>query len=150
MRTRETITGVILAGGKSRRMRGDKALLTFEGEALISRIARTMKGVFSQVLLISNSGTYRFLGLPVFADLYRDSGPLAGIHSGLLHARTSAIFVVACDMPYVFQELIEYIVDFESNADVKIPMIDRTLHPLCGLYSRRCLPTVEESRRSGR
>ena len=148
MRCRKDITGIILAGGKSERMGNDKALLTVDGEAFLVRIARTMRSVFSQVYIISSNGRYRFLNLPVFDDFYRGCGPLAGIHSGLLHSSTWASFIIACDTPFVSRDLIEYIVEFESPAAVKLPATNGTLHPLCGLYMRRSFAIIEESLRT--
>jgi molybdopterin-guanine dinucleotide biosynthesis protein A len=145
MKLRRDITGVILAGGKSQRMGVDKALLTLDGEALLVRIARTMRSLFEQVYIISTNNRYRFLHLPMFNDFFRGCGPLAGIHSGLLHSKTTASFIVACDTPFVSRDLIEYIVEFESQADVKVPATNGVLHPLCGLYFRRCLPALEQS-----
>jgi len=145
MKLRRDITGVILAGGKSQRMGVDKALLTLDGEALLVRIARTMRSLFEQVYIISANNRYRFLHLPMFDDFFRGCGPLAGIHSGLLHSKTTASFIVACDTPFVSRDLIEYIVEFESQADVKVPATNGVLHPLCGLYFRRCLPALEQS-----
>jgi len=123
----------------------DKALLTLDGEALLVRIARTMRSLFEQVYIISANNRYRFFHLPMFDDFFRGCGPLAGIHSGLLHSKTTASFIVACDTPFVSRDLIEYIVEFESQADVKVPATKGVLHPLCGLYFRRCLPAIEQS-----
>ena len=148
MRYRTDITGIILAGGKSERMGKDKALLTVDGETFLTRIARTMRSVFNQVYIISSNGRYRFLNLPVFDDFYRGCGPLAGIHSGLLRSSTWASFMIACDIPFVSPDLIEYIVEYESRADVKVTSTEGKLHPLCGLYLRRCLPTVEQNLRT--
>ncbi|MEK6572229.1 MAG: molybdenum cofactor guanylyltransferase [Bacteroidota bacterium] len=144
------ITGVILAGGKSRRIGKDKAFLTVDGETFLTRITRTMRSVFEQIYIISNDGSYRFFSLPVFKDLYQGCGPLAGIHAGLLHSRTQASFVVPCDTPFISEELIEYIISFGGHADVVVPMTEEKLHPLCGLYSRRCLSVIEESLRNRR
>jgi molybdopterin-guanine dinucleotide biosynthesis protein A len=149
MSVRRDITGIILAGGKSQRMGVDKALLTLDGEALLVRIARTMRSLFEQVYIISANNRYRFLHLPMFDDFFRGCGPLAGIHSGLLHSKTRRSFIAACDTPFVSLDLIEYIVEFESQADVKVPATNGILHPLCGLYSRRCIPRLEWSLRSG-
>jgi len=150
MNFHKDITGIILAGGKSQRIGKDKALLTVEGEAFLTRIARTMRSVFNKVFIISNNGSYRFLDLPVYKDVYEGCGPLAGIHSGLLHSKTPACFVVACDTPFVSKEFIEYIISFEFQAEAKIASTENKLHPLCGLYSRTCLPIIEESLREGK
>ena len=144
------ITGVILAGGKSRRLGRDKAFLTVDGEAFVTRIARTMRRVFSRILVIGNVDNYRFLNLPFFADIYRECGPLGGIHSGLLHSKTRSSFVVACDTPFITAELIEHIIGSLDHADVVIPSTKKGVHPLCGLYTRRCIPVIEENLRNGK
>ncbi len=81
------ITGIILAGGKSKRMGINKALLKIGDKTIIERTAGLMQGLFNRVLLITNSpNEYMFLGLEIYEDIYKNIGPLAGIHSGLVYS----------------------------------------------------------------
>jgi molybdopterin-guanine dinucleotide biosynthesis protein A len=145
------ITGVILAGGKSSRMGTDKALLKLDGRPFVAHVASALQAVFDQVFLVANdASTYGFLKLETFGDVYRDCGPLGGIHSALVHADGGDVFVSACDTPFITRDLVKYIVEFQSGASAKIPSLNQQLHPLCGLYTQNCLPMIAkrlESRR---
>lgn len=137
------MTGVILAGGKSSRMGEDKALITINGKTFIERVASEMKLVFERVILIARTKpSYNFLGLQSFDDIYSDCGPLGGIHSGLVRSGAAAIFVTACDTPFITHDLIRHIALFPSNTPAKIPSFDGRHHPLCGVYDRGCLTQV--------
>jgi FdhD protein len=139
------VTGVILAGGASRRMGCDKSLLPLAGARFIERIFRQMSALFDEVLIVTNSPDL-YDGLPCrkVPDLYPQKGSLAGIHSGLSHARTDKIFVVACDMPFLSAEVIRRLCERGGEGEVIIPRSERGVEPLHALYNTRCLPAVEE------
>jgi molybdopterin-guanine dinucleotide biosynthesis protein A len=142
---KNSLTGVILAGGKSSRMGSNKALLKLHGRPFVEHIALTMQAEFDRVFLVaSDPSPYLFLGLEIFADVYKDCGPLGGIHSGLVHADGSAVFVCACDTPLVSRELVRYIADAPSASPVCIPSFNQQLHPLCGRYGRECISLLTE------
>jgi molybdopterin-guanine dinucleotide biosynthesis protein A len=146
---RKDTTGVILAGGKSSRMWIDKALLVWKRKPLIGHVAGTLREVFPEVVVISDRAkAHGFLGLSVFPDIHKDCGPLGGVYAAFAYSQAPTIFVVLCDAPFISRELIEYVVGFKCNGDVKIPSSEGVLHPLCGVYSRRCFPDIEESLRS--
>jgi FdhD protein len=139
------VTGVILAGGESRRMGCDKSLLPIAGARFIERIYRQMAALFDEVIIVTNSpGLYEELPCRKVPDLYPVKGSLAGIHSGLSHARSDRIFVVACDMPFLSAEVIRRLCARSEAADVIIPRSERGVEPLHALYDTRCLPAVEE------
>ena len=139
------VTGVILAGGESRRMGSDKSLLPLDGGRFIDHAYRTLAALFDEVLIVTNSPDL-YAGLPCrkVPDLYPVKGSLAGIHSGISHARTEKIFVVACDMPFLSAEVIRRLCAGGEAADVVIPRSERGVEPLHALYDTRCLPAVED------
>lgn len=137
------ITGVILAGGKSSRMGRDKALLEFHGKPLIQHGIETMKDVFDRVILIAHDqNRYKFLELEVFEDIYKACGPLGGIHSAFFHTLSDKLFIIGCDTPNVSSQLIRHISEFRSSAIAKVPFAEGRLHPLMGMYQRKCLPIL--------
>jgi molybdopterin-guanine dinucleotide biosynthesis protein A len=143
-------SAVILAGGKSRRMGHNKALLDFGGEKLIQRVHRILKGAFDEVLIsASNTETYEFLGSSVIPDIYDEGGSLAGIHASLLRSQSESCFFAACDMPFVSVELVRYLSRFADDYDLVIPMSRNGLEPLHAFYSRSCLPLIEEQLEAG-
>lgn len=138
------VTGVILAGGESRRMGCDKSLLPLDGARFIERIHRQMAALFDEVIVVTNSpGLYEGLACRKVPDLYPLKGSLTGIHSGLCHARSDKAFVVACDMPFLSAEVIRRLCARGEAGDVVIPRSERGAEPLHALYDKRCLPAVE-------
>ena len=145
------VTGVILAGGASSRMRSNKALLPVVGGRFIEVIHRQMRALFQNVMLVTNTPEqYAFLGSPMVADRFPGRGPLAGIHAALQQSPTSRIMVVACDMPYLNEALIRHLATLSSTADVVIPESDSGLEPLHALYATSCLPAIEAALSTGR
>jgi molybdopterin-guanine dinucleotide biosynthesis protein A len=140
---KSTLTGVILAGGKSSRMGSDKALLQLDGRPFVERIAQTLRAEFDRVILVANNhSAYSFLGLEIVGDVYQDCGPLGGIHSGLVHVDGADVFVCACDTPLVSRELVNHIAVSQSTALVCVPSFHQRLHPLCGRYKQECIPLL--------
>ena len=140
----DDITGVILAGGRSSRFGSNKALVRIDGVPLIQRTADLLSSLFPQCLLVTNTpAEYEFLSLPVTHDRFQGFGPLAGIHAALLQISTPRAFVVACDMPNLSPELIQYMCSISEEAyDVIIPWLERGQEPLFGIYRKSCLAVI--------
>jgi molybdopterin-guanine dinucleotide biosynthesis protein A len=139
------ISGIILAGGKNLRMGKNKAFLEVNGERIIDRTKRLYLELFAEVLLVTNSPLdYLDLNLRIAADLHPGKGALGGIYTGLFHASHSHAFVAACDMPFLNKALIKYLVDLSPSYDIVIPKTQDGLQPLHAIYSRKCLPFMEE------
>ncbi len=133
------ITGVILAGGQSRRMGENKALMSLGGMRLIDRVVQVMREVCPQLLLVTNSpDVYAGLGLPMVGDVWPDKGSLGGIYSALYHAKTPYCLVVACDMPFLNAEVLRYLVAQKADYDVVIPDVAGEQQPLHAVYSQAC------------
>ena len=143
------VTGLILAGGASRRMGRNKALISLGGKPLIQRVVDVLQGVSDEVLLIANQPEpYAFLHLPIVPDVQPGYGPLMGLYSGLRAARGDLALLVAVDMPFLAPEFLRFLLGEaqEHAADVVIPEAGGRLHPLCAVYRRAtCLPAVEAS-----
>jgi len=145
------VTGVILAGGRSSRMGSNKALLPYRGGRFIESIHRLLGELFDEVLLVTNTPEqYAFLPCRNVADIYPGAGALAGLHAGLHHSRTTHIFAVACDMPYLNAPLIRQLADRRRRADVVIPEGDKGDEPLHAVYGKMCLGPMERALAEGR
>lgn len=139
------VTGVILAGGKSSRYGRNKALEEIDGVPIIERIIHCIGPIFPHVILITNSPEdYDYLGLPMQEDLIKGLGPLGGIFTALRHIPHEAGFFVACDMPFLNTQLIRYMVSSRGDHDAVVPRIGWKIEPLHALYSRQCLPAIQE------
>ena len=145
MTTREEVTGIILAGGKSSRFGSNKALSRIDGDRLIERLCRTVGSVTGRMMLITNTpADYAFLELESQKDLVPRCGPIGGIYTALRTAKTPLCLCVACDMPFVMPEFLEYMVERSSGYDVVVPMNDGREEPLCALYRKTCVPVIEQ------
>jgi molybdopterin-guanine dinucleotide biosynthesis protein A len=145
------VSGVILAGGRSRRMGGSpKALIPFGDRPLIQRIAEVLDAVLPDCLVVTNTPElYAFLGRPMVADVFPEGGSLGGIYSGLRAAPGEAAFCVACDMPFLSGPLVAYLAGRAGEADVVIPDAAGELQTLHAVYGKACLPAMERRLRAG-
>ncbi len=139
------VTGIILAGGKSTRMGEDKSFLKLDGMTIIEHILNRMKSVFQNVFIVSNSPEdYRELGVPIYRDIYEFKGPLAGIHSGLKYSKTRENFIISVDMPLMTKDMIEYLVDYETDKPVTVCHADGFVQQLAGRYSSSVFSVAEQ------
>ncbi|NLI11376.1 molybdenum cofactor guanylyltransferase [Pelotomaculum propionicicum] len=145
------VAGVILAGGKSRRMGTDKAFLTVGREAMIERVAAELRKVFKEILISGgDEETGRRLGLRVIPDLIKGGGPLSGIHATLIAAQSDKCLVVPCDMPFLSAELAKIMISQSEGYDVTVPQHGDYLQPLFAVYSKSCIPAIEEALNNNR
>ena len=139
------MTGIILAGGKAKRMGGiNKAFIEVGGERLIDRTMRIYRALFGEVIISTNS-PLEYLGFDarIVTDIYKEKGPLGGIHAGLLHATCEHAFVSACDMPYLSEEFIRHMIAQAGGYDLVVPVTANGFESLHTIYSRSCLPVIE-------
>ena len=145
------VTCAILAGGKSKRMGRDKALIPVGDRALLSRVYAVAEEVFSDILVLSNLHTHldKVRG-PIVKDVIPRQGPMIGIVSALLYARTPYVFVLACDMPFLRKEAIEYVLTAARGEDIVIPKTEKGFEPLHALYNRSCISPLLSAIERGR
>jgi molybdenum cofactor guanylyltransferase len=145
------VTGVLLAGGKSRRMGKDKRFLLVGGRQLYERSLAVLQSLFQDVrIVLAQDSPPLSSDVPVLRDVVPDCGTLGGIYTGLKEAATEHIFTVACDMPFLNPAVIRYLVSLKGPADIVIVRVNQGLQPTHAVYSRRCLPVFEEMVRTGR
>lgn len=95
-------TAVILAGGKSSRMGFDKQELTIKSMPMVCYIAKQLDKIFDEIIIITNRPElYSPSKYEVFSDIYKEKGPMAGIHRGLTLASSSYVYIIAGDMPII-------------------------------------------------
>jgi molybdopterin-guanine dinucleotide biosynthesis protein A len=139
------MTGIILAGGEGRRMgRINKAFLRIEGERIVDRTKALFLQLFDEVIIVTNKPLeFIDLGIRTVADLIPGKGSLGGVYTGLFHASHPKSFVVACDMPFLKKEVIQYMVELAAEYDVVVPVGTAGMEPLHAIYSRRCMKPME-------
>ena len=138
-------SGIILAGGGSRRMGTDKAQLVINGTPLIAGLTDLMASFFNELIIVTASGReYRLPGTREVSDIFPDSGPLGGIQAGLSVSGAPCAFVTACDMPFFSPELARILLDQPEKYDAVVPLDRNRPQPLYAVYNRRILPNLEE------
>jgi len=139
------VTGVLLAGGKSRRMGEDKRYLVVGDQTLLERGLSVLRSIFQEVLIvIAQDSPPLEIGARVVRDLVPDCGSLGGLYTGLTQATRPYIFVVACDMPFLSPAVIAQFTSPRATADIVMANQAARLHPMHALYGKRCLPVIEQ------
>ncbi len=139
------VTGVLLAGGKSRRMGEDKRYLVVGKQTLLERGLGVLSSIFQEVLVvIAQDSPPLDVDARVVRDLVPDCGSLGGLYTGLTQATTPYIFVVACDMPFLDQAVISQFTSRRATADIVMAKLAARLHPMHALYGKGCLPAMEQ------
>ena len=147
----DDVCAVILAGGRSRRMGFNKALLDVGGRPMIRVLIDRVSSLTNQILISSDDyASYRFLNFPVVPDQYTGCGPLAGFHAAM-HWNTSSLYIMlACDLPNLRISLLSNLISLVKGFDAAIPRTkDGIMHPLCAVYRRTCLPSIEQALHCG-
>ncbi|HLY08042.1 MAG TPA: molybdenum cofactor guanylyltransferase [Planctomycetota bacterium] len=140
----------ILAGGASRRMGRNKALLPFRGAPLIRHQIDILSPLFSEILISANDASpYLPFKRRVVPDLLVEPCSLSGVHALLKAATAPRVFVVACDLPFLNPTLIRKLLDVPGDFDVIVPDTADGLEPLHALYGRSCLPAIEAAAADG-
>ena len=150
----------VLAGGQSRRMGRDKALVEFGGRPLLDRVLERLRGIGDEVFVVaSDRPAYAGFGVPVVPDRLPGGGALCGIHAAIATARNPHCLVVACDMPFLSPALLSYMAALPRDYDVLIPVLAaghrgqggaETLEALHAIYGKNCLPAIERRIAAGR
>jgi molybdopterin-guanine dinucleotide biosynthesis protein A len=160
------ITGTILAGGENRRIPLLKGHVEINGERIIDSSVNLMRNLFGRAVISTNTPEFYFYcGMPMIGDIINQRGPLTGIFSVLSNITDDAIFVVACDMPFLNEQLMRYMVDKYSAKnknsepmtygseitgwDAVIPIFEGKPQPLFGIYSKNILGIIEERLNKG-
>lgn len=141
-----TVSGAILAGGKSRRMGRDKAWLDLgDGVPLVRRVANVLEQVANEIVVVANDERFASLGYPLIADRYGEKGAFGGISTAVAATRGELICVAACDMPWPSPDVYRLLVRSAEGYDVAIPLIGGDFETMHAVYRRSCLPAMERS-----
>ncbi len=149
MMNRVSISGFILAGGKSRRLGTDKALLMFQGKPLLEHMIGLIAPLCNKVFIGGKNSDYTSFGVEMIPDLYSDCGPIAGIFSSLKYSVSEWNLLVSVDVPFANVELFQFLISNIGDYDCIIPQHNSGVEPLIGLYNQRTLPVIEEMIKSG-
>lgn len=134
--------GVVVAGGRSRRMGTDKALLPLDGVTLAERAAGRLAPICSRVL-VADRGRSTVAGFESVPD-GAGEGPAAGLLGAARKAPGRPLLVLGCDLPAVPSKLLAHLAELaeERGADLALPRSRRGLEPLAGYYGPRALASL--------
>ena len=143
------IGGIVLCGGRSRRMGSPKAWLRFGEEYLLQRVVRVLGGTLDPVLVVAAQGQ-RLPRLPdnaaVVRDRLSDRGPLAGLAAGLeaISRQADGAFACGCDAPFLRPDFVRRIASLACDAEIAMPYVEGRLHPLAAVYRVSVLPVIQD------
>ena len=138
----------------------NKALMRLGNEPLIVRVIRQMKLITDELLLVTNEpDLYTALKVPMYTDILPDMGALGGLHTGLTYAANSVVICVGCDMPLLQPNLLSHLITLLDDYDAVVPCVEASdmkkpepayvFQTLSAVYSKRCLPVIDEMLASG-
>lgn len=155
------LSAAALAGGRSRRMGADKALMPLGdgGPPMLALVMERLRDVADDVTIVANDAErYARFGSPVVPDVHANIGPLGGIHAALSYAAHDHCLIVACDMPFLSAGLLHRMASEPRDFDVLVPVLPGesrqgrqggVLQTLHAIYSKRCLPHIASRIRDG-
>lgn len=134
------ITGIVLAGGKSSRMGSDKGLIKIDNKTFVENVIAAMEPLVNEIIIVSNNPEYDQFGFYRVEDDIKDSGPLAGLYSGLKYSNSEFNLVLSCDIPIIKTEILEKLieVDYKNYEVTQIESHNKTM-PLIAIYQKQCM-----------
>lgn len=140
MKEHHNITAIILAGGKSTRIGTDKAFIKLNGITFIEHITKSISPFVNEIIVVSDNAAYDKLGYKRVEDLIKDSGPLAGLYTGLHYSKTAYNLVLSCDVPLLNDRVLNTLIDgIDGTSEViQLKSLDRTI-PLVAIYKKECV-----------
>jgi len=140
-----SIAGYVLAGGKNRRMNGEKkAFLTWKGEMFLNHVISAMESLEQIYLSVEAEEPYRQTAVPLVVDKYPETGPMGGIRSGLEICGEDALLVLPCDTPGITGKTVELLIrKYEETGKAVAAAAAGRIHPLAAVYTRDNLKEIE-------
>ncbi|WP_158849357.1 molybdenum cofactor guanylyltransferase [Algibacter sp. L1A34] len=139
---KKNISGIILAGGKSSRMGTDKGFLMLNDKSFIQHSIDALKPLVSKIIIVSNNTDYDVFGLKRIDDIIENTGPLAGIYSGLKASKTEYNLVLSCDIPLINANILNrLILGIDKTSEVIQIESKGQKMPLIALYNKSCETT---------
>jgi molybdopterin-guanine dinucleotide biosynthesis protein A len=146
-------TGIVLAGGKHKRLGINKPFLKLGRFFLVEIVVNKLREIFEKIIIVTNENNYFQMislmnysnNILVVRDKLENKGPLAGIYTGLLFVETPYIFVTGCDMPYLNSSLIKYMSKKIRGYDLVVPKkSEEYFEMLHTFYAKSCITVIEK------
>ncbi len=143
----QEVTGIILAGGASKRMGKDKGLCDFKGKPLVQHSINILEPICKTILISTNNNSgYKQFGFETVGDEFRNIGPIGGIYSSLKQSPNNDNLVISCDTPFLDGDLLKTVLSFRQSYDIVVPQYRNSyFEPLAAYYSREIIPVLLDS-----
>jgi molybdopterin-guanine dinucleotide biosynthesis protein A len=136
------ITGIILAGGKSKRIGTDKGFLRLNDKPFVQYSIDALKPLVSKLIIVSNNADYDVFGIERMEDKVANAGPVAGIYSGLEASSSEYNLILSCDIPLITSEILQRLIDnIDETHDIIQVVSDGKSMPLIALYKKQVAKT---------
>ncbi len=144
------MTGILLAGGKSRRMDKDKAFIDFQGKKLYEYPLSVLKKFCPEILISSSDKRFENTNFPVIPDITGDIGPLGGIYTCLRKAKNDKALILSCDIPFINPEFIKLLIINSRNQTISLGINKNKMpEPLMAVYDKKILNRIEDMIKRG-
>jgi len=148
------ITCIVLAGGKGLRLGRDKVQETVGDSNLLQRVLSQLASFNSDIIIVTadKKSLPHFNGYQrsrIVTDTYPGKGVLGGIYTGLAISNSRYNLVVACDMPFLNQALLRYMIQLSAGFDLVVPRLGGMVEPLHAVYAKSCLAPIERLLKRG-
>jgi len=138
------ITGIVIAGGKSTRMKHNKALIVYNKIRLIDN-AIAIIDPFVSNLLVSSNEFIPAINYRIIKDEISNIGPIGGLLSCLKYSENELNIIIPCDTPHVSPHIYSLLIEKSENVDAVIPQLPNgKLEPLVACYKKSIIPVIEE------
>lgn len=139
---------MVLAGGKSVRLGRDKVKEIIGETPLLQRVISRISCFDTEVIIVTAGkepvpDDIGYTKVRTASDIYPGKGSLGGIYSGVADSKSFYNFVVACDMPFLNRDLLQYMMEISTGFDLVVPRLGKRIEPLHAIYTKNCLSYME-------
>jgi molybdopterin-guanine dinucleotide biosynthesis protein A len=149
MNVNRQLSGLILAGGESRRMGQDKGSVIWRGMSLIEHAYQTFSTLCEEIIVSSNNPDLTFRFGKIVPDNFTGIGPIAGLEAGLKVASYPLVLVMSCDTPLVPAAMFSHLLEKHGDYDISLAAHNGINEPMIGLYSKSVYPVIREEINKG-
>jgi len=143
------LSAFVLTGGKSSRMGTDKAFLKIGSQTLLELALGLAEAAAKEVRIVGPRETFGRYATTV-EDIFRNCGPLGGIHAALKSSKTELNLLLSVDTPFITKGFLSYLISHvATDAEVTVPRVGGRWQPLCAVYRRSFGDIAEVALRSG-
>lgn len=151
-----SLSCIVLAGGKSKRMGKDKAFLDFKGKPFLRHILEKLSEISDNIVVVINKDISNYSGIiegfpqvSLVKDLFPYEGPLNGVISAKNYVKHEKVFISTCDIPVISTEFIKYLAGKIERHDMVLPIVNGKKQPLNTVYKKSSLEVIENIFKNG-